>query len=219
MKQIRKISELKYLENYRLLFVNLEEVQDLKSEMAEYGYDDQKIAEGKALYDKTQSLYNKNKQETAEEREAYAHFAQSYEEMKKSYAKHRKIAKVALMKKPELWNSLAIDGSLSQAYLKSMEEIKTLYTQTKTHTIAKPILEKFKLTESIADEQLAKINEVETLRAKYEKEKGESQDATQQKNKTFEELTEWVREFYAVARIALDDRPQLLESIGKFVRS
>lgn len=52
-----------------------------------------------------------------------------------------------------------------------MEEIKTLYTQTKTHTIAKPILEKFKLTESIADEQLAKINEVETLRAKYEKEK------------------------------------------------
>lgn len=99
MKQIRKISELKYLENYRLLFVNLEEVQDLKSEMAEYGYDDQKIAEGKALYDKTQSLYNKNKQETAEEREAYAHFAQSYEEMKKSYAKHRKIAKVALMKK------------------------------------------------------------------------------------------------------------------------
>lgn len=37
-----KNSELQYLENYRLLFTNLDEVQDLKTEMAEYGYDEEK---------------------------------------------------------------------------------------------------------------------------------------------------------------------------------
>ncbi|SDE74846.1 hypothetical protein [Riemerella columbipharyngis] len=214
-----KISELQYLENYRLLFTNLEEVQDLKTELAEYGYNDTKIAEGKTLLDHTQQLYQQNKQETAEEKEAYAQFADAFSLLKKTYGKHRKVAKVALMKKTELWKSLAIDGSLSAAYLKALEEIKTFYQQAQAHSDAKPLLEKFKIDKTAVDAQVAQIQQVESLRAAYEKEKGESQNATQQKNKAFTELSDWVREFYAVAQIALDDRPQLLESIGKFVRS
>ncbi|WKS95667.1 hypothetical protein [Riemerella columbina] len=215
----RKLSELQYLENYRVLFTNLEEVQDLKTELADYGYDDAKIAEGKALFDHTQQLYDQNKQETAEEKEAYAQFSDAFSTLKKAYSKHRKVAKVALMKKPELWKTLALDGSLSAAYLKAMQEIKTFYQQAQSHSEAKPLLEKFKINKEAVDTQVAQIEKVETLRAKYEKEKGENQNATQQKNKAFADLSDWVREFYAVAQIALDDRPQLMESIGKFVRS
>ncbi|MDR7795605.1 hypothetical protein RIU45_11635 [Riemerella anatipestifer] len=118
-----RTTELQCLENYRLLFANLDEVQDLKTELEAYGYNDAKIQQGKALFSKTQQLYDQNKQETAEEKEAYAHFANAYNELKKNYNKHRKIAKVALMKKPELWKTLAIDGSASAAYLKNMEEL------------------------------------------------------------------------------------------------
>ncbi len=100
-----------------------------------------------------------------------------------------------------------------------MQEIKTFYEQAQSHSEAQPLLEKFKINKAAVDAQVAQIQQVETLRAAYEKEKGESQDATQQKNKAFATLSDWVREFYAVAQIALDDRPQLLESIGKFVRS
>lgn len=85
-----KNSELQYLENYRLLFTNLDEVQDLKTEMAEYGYDEEKIAEGKALFDKTQQLYNQNKQETTEEKEAYAQFANAFNSLKKPTANTEK---------------------------------------------------------------------------------------------------------------------------------
>ncbi|MDR7732111.1 hypothetical protein PG316_08455 [Riemerella anatipestifer] len=219
MNRAKRISELQYLENYRVLFANLDEVQDLKTELADYGYDDAKIAEGKALFDHTQQLYNQNQQETAEEKEAYARFSDAFDVLKKTYSKHRKIAKVALMKKPELWKTLALDGSLSAAYLKAMQEIKTFYEQAQSHSEAQPLLEKFKINKAAVDAQIAQIQQVETLRAAYEKEKGESQDATQQKNKAFATLSDWVREFYAVAQIALDDRPQLLENIGKFVRS
>lgn len=51
------------------------------------------------------------------------------------------------------------------------------------------------------------------------KEKGESQDATKLKDTAFGELDDWMREFYAVAKIALEDNPQLLESLEKFVRN
>lgn len=219
MNRAKRISELQYLENYRVLFTNLDEVQDLKTELADYGYDDTKIAEGKALFDHTQQLYDQNKQETAEEKEAYAQFSDAFSTLKKAYSKHRKVAKVALMKKPELWKTLAIDGSLSAAYVKAMQEIKTFYEQAQSHSDAKPLLEKFKINQAVVDAQVAQIQQVETLRAKYEKEKGENQNATQQKNKAFTDLSDWIKEFYAVAQIALDDRPQLMESIGKFVRS
>ena len=50
-------------------------------------------------------------------------------------------------------------------------------------------------------------------------EKGETQNATKVKDQAFTAIEKWMRKFYAVANIALEDNPQLLESLGVFVRS
>ena len=42
--------------------------------------------------------------------------------------------------------------------------------------------------------------------------------ATKDKDKAFAELEKWVREFYAIAKIALEDKPQLLESMGRIMK-
>jgi len=60
----------------------------------------------------------------------------------------------------------------------------------------------------------ALITEVEAARGVYLREQGESQDATHNKNLVFDQLDDWMQEFYAVAKIALEDRPQLAESMG-----
>ncbi len=39
------------------------------------------------------------------------------------------------------------------------------------------------------------------------------------KNKAFKDLEKYMSSFYAVARIALENEPQLLESLGKLVKS
>lgn len=49
-------------------------------------------------------------------------------------------------------------------------------------------------------------------------EKGESQDATKKKDEAFRVLTDWVRTCYAVAKIALREDKQLLESLAKLVK-
>ncbi len=217
--KVKRTSELQYLEKCRLIFANYEEITELKTELEEYGYDAELMKEGKKLYLKAQELYDKNKQETAEAKEAYALFEQAYEKFTKVYGKHRKIAKVALMHKPEVWESLAIKGETSRAYLSFMKDAEIFYKQATTHQEARPLLQKFKITEAIAEEQLTAIENIVVLRTKYEKESGESQQATQDKNKAFVDMDKWVREFYAVAKIALEDKPQLLESIGKDMRS
>ena len=49
--------------------------------------------------------------------------------------------------------------------------------------------------------------------------KGESQQSTKDKNKAFDSLDKWVKDFYQIAKLTFEDRPQLLEIFGKFVRS
>ena len=52
------------------------------------------------------------------------------------------------------------------------------------------------------------------LNSSQEREKGETQSATQDRNATIEALDEWLDEFKEVARIALDETPQLLEALN-----
>ena len=68
-------------------------------------------------------------------------------------------------------------------------------------------------------EQYRMIADLEAARSEYLKEKGESQDSTKAKEAAFANIDDWMSEFYAVARIGLEDNPQLLEALGKTVRS
>lgn len=83
----------------------------------------------------------------------------------------------------------------------------------------KTYLARLKVTPEELTATNLKAQELEKARTEYLREKGESQDATKMKDTAFVELDDWMNEFYAVAKIALKDNPQLLESLGKFVRS
>jgi hypothetical protein len=67
--------------------------------------------------------------------------------------------------------------------------------------------------EKLADEHVA-INEIETLHSKRLTEKGEAQQGTVERDKAIDELCNWYSDFRAIARVALHDKPQLLETMG-----
>jgi hypothetical protein len=50
--------------------------------------------------------------------------------------------------------------------------------------------------------------------ARHKKEMGESQEATEVRDNSFEELSDWMSKFYVVAKIALASKPQWLEKLG-----
>ena len=63
------------------------------------------------------------------------------------------------------------------------------------------------------------LTEVKAARRLYDNERAEDQDATRLKKAAIKALDEWMREFYTVAKIMLEDRPELLEKLGFIVRS
>ena len=72
-----------------------------------------------------------------------------------------------------------------------------------------------KITAEDMTSGLTQIQKVEQARAEYLKEVGESEDATKQKDAALAKLDDWMRDFYAIANIALEDQPQLMEALGR----
>lgn len=213
------LSEAEALEQYRVSFENVEKQSEISSIMAEFGYDETLLTEGKALLTKTQTAYNNNKTEDNETVTAYNKFSTTKENLAKVYGLHRKKGKVVFRKDETTLKNLGLKGSLPQAYIKWLETIKKFYSTAIGNTEIETKLARLKVTPTELQDTVALIAELETNRSEYLKEKGESQDATKLKDAAFGELDDWMREFYAVAKIALEDNPQLLESLGKYVKS
>ena len=114
---------------------------------------------------------------------------------------------------------LVIDGSMPRAYVSWLETVKKFYTEMLADTTLQEKIARLKVSVEDLNAANTLISELEAARSKYLIEKGESQDATLEKDGKFAELDDWMSEFYAVARIALEDNIQLLEALGVIVRN
>lgn len=214
-----KSTEAGTLELYRVALENVQEQPEIATIMADLGYDSALITEGKQLLEQTRNIYDFNKTEDDETSAAYADFLTKKAEIEITYSLHRKKAKVIFRKDPVILKQLALDGSLQKSYVKWLETVRKFYTVAASDTDIQGKLARLKITKEDITSTNTKITELVKARAEYLREKGESQDATKAKDAAFAKMDDWMSEFYAVARIGLEDKPQLLEALGKFVKS
>jgi len=214
-----KSTEAGTLELYRVALENVQEQPEIATVMADLGYDSALITEGKQLLEQTRNIFDFNKTEDDETSVAYADFSNRKKDLETIYSLHRKKAKVVFRKDPVTLKQLALDGSLQKSYVKWIETVKKFYTVAATNTEIQGKLARLKVTPEDITATNTKVTELEKARAEYLREKGESQDATKAKDAAFAKIDDWMSEFYAVAKIGLEEKPQLLEALGKIVRS
>lgn len=217
MANTYKKTEAHTLEQYRVALNNVQQQPIIASAMAELGYENPKIIEGTQLLEQTRAAFDFNKQEDDETNEASAKFKAEKAKLDELYRLHRKKAKVTFRKQPETLKRLELLGKAPTAYTNWIESIKKLYNNITDQEIQQ--LATIKLTQNEVDEGKNLINAVEAARSEYLREVGESQDATKQKDAAFAKMEDWMRDFYAVAAIALDDKPQMMEALGKLRKS
>ncbi len=213
-----KLTDAETLELYRVALDNAENQTEIATIMAELGYDSAVIGEGKSLLEETRKAYVFNKTEDDETSEAYADFSGKKEQLEDIYNIHRKKAKVIFRNDSLTADKLAISGSMPRTYIKWLETAKKFYSVASTDTDIQSKLARLKISAEDLTSANTAISDLEIARAEYLKEKGESQDATKAKDSAFVRIDDWMSEFYAVARIGLEDNPQLLEALGKIVR-
>ena len=212
-------AESAILERYRVALENVEAQSEIATIMAEFGYDSAMIEEGKQLFTKTREAYDLNVKEDDETSQAYSDFVNKRDQLEDIYSLHRKKAKVIFRKDLEIMKRLELDGAMPRVYVKWLETVKKFYTEMLADTTLQENISRLKVTVEDLNAANTLVNELEAARSEYLREKGESQDATTAKDTVFSELDDWMSEFYAVARIALEDNIQLLEALGVIIRN
>lgn len=215
----RKTSEAQILEKYRIALTNVLNQTEIANQMAQFGYDTTKIELGNQLWQQANNAYNTNISEDDETLEAYATFSNQKKQLAKTYNLHRKKAKIIFRKKPVILEKLAVTGTKPQAYINWLETLKKFYSTANTSVEIQEQLQTLNISQEEITNTITQINNLESARANYLKEKGESQDATKAKDQAFAKIEDWMRDFYAVASIALEDQPQLIEALSKQIKS
>ncbi|MRI63626.1 hypothetical protein EDM00_06435 [Ornithobacterium rhinotracheale] len=215
----KHVSDKEKLRKIGVLFTNLTEGSAIATEMAEYGYSTEEIKKGKALYTAAQTLYDSNISENQDEVEAYARFATELEKLNEVYATDRKKARIIYKEQPEVLTNLRLRGRLPYPITSQLEDIKVFYTTLQKEEALRTPLKALKIDEAHLSAQITQLEKTNAAYATYMQEKGENQHATKEKNKALDAVGKWVSKFFSVAKIALEDKPQLLESLAKFIRS
>ena len=212
-------SQTEILESCRIALQNVETNPLIKPLMEALGYNTTKIDEGKAILNNAKTLYNQNQELEDARGKAYQTFEEKRVAIDLKYATDRKKAKIIFKTDPLILKELGLKGALPRTYVKWLETVSLFYNTLNTQTEVLAKLATLQVTAQSVTDQLAAINELENLRAAYIQTKGNGQNATKTKNKAFKDLEKWMSDFYAVARLALEGEPQLLESLGKLVKS
>lgn len=212
-------SDPAFLEQCQIAFQNAEQNTVIKEELATVGYDNTKMAEGQALYDTAYSKYGTH--ETTENNKKVAYLAYSDQEgvLKKLYSTHRKRAKIEFSEQPSILIQLEITKSIPTKYVDWVKTIIVFYNVALASDEIKSGLATLKVSEEDLISTQAKIAPMESAYADYKNAVGIAEEDTREKNEAINNLDFWMRKFYKVAAVALEDNPQLLESLGKQVKS
>ncbi|MDP1726235.1 MAG: hypothetical protein Q8M15_05585 [Bacteroidota bacterium] len=130
------------------------------------------------------------------------------------YLKHLGVARVAFKKERGILAEINASGSRKQTISGWLSQAKTFYKNILERTELKAGMAKFGQTEAILNLAYDKLKLVDTAISKQQKETGEAQTATRNRDKALDELALWSDDYIDIARIALKDNPHLLEILG-----
>ena len=182
--------------------------------LSEFGYDEAKVNAGKELYNSANEKYQQQKTEYGEQYAASEELQTKWDAANSVYMKYVKVARIALQNDYGAYVKLGLEGIRKRTLSGWLVQTRQFYTNAlgNAEIIAK--LAGFGITEAKLQEGKNLTDEVEAANIAHKKEKGEAQQATLERDKALDTLEDWLSDFIAISRIALEDKPQLLEKLG-----
>jgi hypothetical protein len=187
--------------------------------LAVYGYAPAKIQQGFSLYETAQAAQQKQKAEYGEQIGATVVLNEAWETANKSYIKFLKIARITFKDDAGIATQLGLSGSRKDSLSGWLMQAQQFYSNLLNNPDLIKRLNEFGITADKLKAGQTELQAVETANLVQTKEKGESQNATKVRDTVVDSLSAWLSDFIAIGRIALEEEPQLLESLGILQRS
>ena len=150
---------------------------------------------------------------------AHKDFLRKREALNEDFLRDRLKAILVYSNDPEKRAVLAVNEPVSRVYPKLFATVRKFYNGVAADPATQENLARLNLTMEQINEGLAKLEEVRAASVFHMKVRGEAQNNTKAKDESLEKMKDWMKEFYELAKLGLKREPQLLEAIGKVVRS
>jgi hypothetical protein len=186
---------------------------EILERMNDYGYTTVRITEGEELLKKAKRL-------VALHSEEYSDQYMATDELEKSrtasYANSMitlKVVRVAFKNQPKRLPDFNATGPRKRSLSGWLNDARVMYTNLQTPE-ALEVMAKYGYTAERLQEEYQKVETVAQLHSKRLSETSSAQQSTQERDRALDEVCNWYSDFRAIARVALYDKPQLLEALG-----
>ena len=183
------------------------------------GYPESKLTEGQTLLTETTTLVESQKKEYGELDAAQAQFKSEKLKANETYKNMVAIARIAFKDDVQAITTLELNGRRATTISGWLKQTLGFYRAILGNGGWKSAMANYGQTEEKLTSEIAAIEGVAAASENVRKEMGDAQNATLERDMKVEELVDWINDYEVIARIALSDKPQLLEKMGIVVKN
>jgi hypothetical protein len=208
--------KLHLIENGILGVQNNPEIQE---KLSPFGYTPTRIEEGKEMLNNVTRRMTAQVEEYSDQFIATDKLGKLWKLSYSDYMVLVKVTRVAFVGQPEMLQRFNATGKRNRSLSGWLRDARIMYTNLLNSPEALAVMAGFGYPVERLEKELQTVNAVEKLHSKQLGEKGDAQQATLERDEAFDALCKWYSNFRAIARVALYNKPQLLEAIGMKVKS
>ncbi len=205
------------LVQFRTLISNASRHPKVKPEMEKFGYTDPRMQEAQSLLDQFILWQNEKENCYSQGSALKQKLKQDVKSLKVLYTGHLTIARFAFREDAYMEAHLQLKGTRKSDWAGWTSQVLSFYSRVEAEGLAAMKKHGAKAEELSQGKAMA-----EALADVYQQKKsnaGDAQSATQKRNAAFKALTRWVSDYKKIARVALQNDPQIMEVLGIVVPS
>jgi len=209
-----KYSIAHYVLDVEVLIVNSYRQPAIKKAVDKYGYDEAMLDVLKEVHQDLVGVLDEQAHAKSVKRDLYAERTLLKKQVQKVYMKYLKLARIAFVDDLKIREALLLDGERMRTYNEWLFQVAVFCSNLTANQDWLSLLKRY----GIARHDIVELdnwrNKLIRLTEKCIEAKGEVKRLTESKHKKVIEVQSCVSDYIKIARIALENKPKLLNCLG-----
>ncbi len=206
------------LEDMQIAFHNTQNDPEIAEMLGAYGYTADELEKGYAIYQAALDAVNARVDAVGAQQQATVETERACMEAERAYQRLAKVARAIFLHDEPHLAALGLQGPMPRTTAEFLKSAYTLFDNALEVEGSKVALAQYGFDEARLQEQRQKIVAYDRSNQLQEAAKGNAQQTTLEQEEALLRMDEWYAIFRKVARVALEEKPQLLEKLGIPVR-
>ena len=203
------------LNRYLTGLTNARNVPELQSRVALYGYTPDKLNQMLTQRQQAFDLYLAQKTEYSEQHAATAAFEQAWKTAHETYMRLVRLGRILFRDDHAVFVKLTLNEERKRTFSGWLAQANTFFSNLLSDQNALAKYDQYNTPPNAINAAKVLVDVAEQANIIQAKETGEAQQATKERDGKMDALDSAMSEFYALAELACEDAPELLEMLDR----